>query len=122
MLDKNEKAEIATNVIQSYEYAQAQENVDYWKSVGAAILDESLIEKWNNFVDKRVNSYLKGSHLNEILQIISMIKANIPYEKIAQVLSKVSGGDGVSIIWDLESFVSSDVLNEIQSQDSHSLK
>lgn len=110
-----EKEEIVS-LMNNIELENAQAKINYWKAVGTAMLDESLGEKWCNFVEKHANDdYTRGVFLDEMLQIISMIKANIPYETIAQVLSQIP--DEKSIVHNyLGAFIHPEILEEIQSK------
>lgn len=80
------------NLINSIEKEKAKLKMGYWKATGTAMLhQDGLDKKWNEFVERKVNED-GGILLDETLQIISMIKANIPSLVIRRTINQISSG------------------------------
>lgn len=74
-------------------YFEAQKKKDYWKACGTALLsgEFGMVEKWCSFVDEQAdNTVACGDLLDELLQVIALIKAGVDYEKIKTVVSAVN--------------------------------
>ena len=111
-----ENNEVIASMI-NIEKGKAQRKIDYWQTAGKAILDENeLSEKWCAFVEQQANDdFTRGVLLDETLQIMTMIKSNMPFEIIAQTIKKIPNGQ--TIIDDyLGAFIHPEILYEIQSQ------
>ena len=106
----------ALNLMREIESGVARSKIGYWKEAGMALLgNDDLGEKWCEFVESQANDFFKrGLLLDETLQIISMIKANVPFKAISQVIGFIQNGQ---IILDeyLGMFVRPEILNEINS-------
>ena len=111
-MEKNEIISLIKNI----EKQNARMKIGYWETVGTALLGNGeLGEKWCSFVQSQVNNdFLNGEMIDETLQIISMIKSNIPYEVIAQAIKRISGGRTIIDTY-LGAFIHPEVLYEIQS-------
>lgn len=104
---------VISNEIKKHE---AISKIEYWKKVGSALLDsDELIEKWCLFVEQQANDdFSRGALLDETLQIMSMIKLNVPFEVIAQTISNIPSGQTILDSY-LSGFIHPEILDEIQS-------
>lgn len=107
-----------TNLLRETAMERARNKMGYWKEAGSALLasdGQGLVEKWCDFVDKHVTSdFTKGELLDEMLQIMSMIKLNLPYEVIAKTVMQIP--DGLIIIdYYLGAFIHPEILDNIKS-------
>lgn len=110
-----DKAEIIKEMERKEKEEAVRKSVE-WKREGSELLEsEALIEKWCTFVDVLVNNeFIRGSLVGETLEIIKMIKNNVPAEEIAQTLNEMPSG--MTIIEDyLASFVPSEIVDAIRA-------
>ena len=110
-----EKAEIIS-LMNKIEKLKVQRKISYWQTAGNAILNNNeLNEKWCIFVEQQANSDFEiGILLDETLQIMTMIKSNVPLEIIAQTIKEIP--DGQTIIDEyLPGFIHPEILYKIQS-------
>ena len=98
------------------EKENAQGKIGYWQTVGTAVLDnDELSEKWCAFVEKQVNNVVtSGALLDETLQVMTMIKSNMPSEIIAQTIKQIPHGQTVLDSY-LRGFIHPEILYEVQS-------
>ena len=110
-----EKTEVIS-LIQSIEKGNAQKKISYWQTAGKALLGNvELGEKWCMFVEQQANDdFVRGALLDETLQIITMIKANVPFEIIAQTIMQIPSGQSIIDAY-LSAFIHPEILHEIQS-------
>ena len=111
-MEKHEVIEL----IQDLAKEEAESKIGYWETAGTAILgDNELSAKWCSFVQSKANNnFENGAFLDETLQIMSMIKSNIPYELIAQTIKQIPNGQTIIDSY-LGAFIHPEILNEIQS-------
>lgn len=109
-----EKKEVIT-LMQNIEKEKAKNKIGYWQTVGISFLDNDVLrEKWCAFVESQANDdYTRGSLLDETLQIISMIKSNVPSEVIAQTIKQIPEGQTILHEY-LGAFIHPEILYEIQ--------
>ncbi len=112
-MDKRE----LVNIMQKIEQNKAVAKMGYWKTVGEALLEsDGLSEKWDYFVESQVKDpFARGDLIDETLQIMSMIKGNLPVSTIAQTIERIPGGQTILDSY-LCAFIHPDILDEIQSQ------
>lgn len=110
-----EKEEVIS-LMNKIEKEKAQRKIDYWQTVGSSFLEsDGLGEKWCSFVEQQANDdFARGALIDETLQIISMIKSNIPTEKIALTIEQISGGQTILDDY-LGAFIHPEILDEIKS-------
>lgn len=87
-----EERKKAMNFHNQMNYFEAEDKKDYWKACGTAILSGELgmVDKWCSFVNKQFdNTFSCGDLLDELLQVMTMIKAGVDHETIKQVISLV---------------------------------
>ena len=96
--------------------AQANGKKDYWISCGDVLFDgdESLKQKWYSFVVENINGTYAGIGVDEILQIISMVKMQVPSHIIGEVLEQMPERDFV--MYNLELFVHPELIPTIGSR------
>ena len=89
---------------------------EYLKTVDSFLFAaEELSEKWVAFVDEQVNiNFIRGTLMDETLQIITMIKSNAPVQVIAQTINQIPGRRTV-LDTNLEAFINPEILEEIKS-------
>ena len=99
------------------EIEDARRKMPYRISVGQALLnDEELNEKWANFVKEATEGFGHGVLLDETLQIMGMIKAGVPTDKIRDTLSKI--GNNKTVVNYLGSFIHPEIVSEIDLDNS----
>lgn len=100
------------------EMDEARKMAPYRISVGQALLnDDELNEKWAKFVNFSSNDkFYSGTHLDEMLQIIGMVKAGVPSEKIKEALSNY--GSKGTLIHYLKEFIDPEIISEIETDNS----
>ena len=110
-----DKAEVMA-LMNNLEKENVQRKIGYWQIAGSALLEnDGLSEKWSAFVEQQANNdFVRGALLDETLQIMSMIKANVPADKIALTLEQIEGGETVLDDY-LGAFIHPEILDEIQS-------
>lgn len=110
-----EKTEVI-NLMNNIEKEKAQRKIGYWQTAGNAILDNNeLSEKWCVFVEQQANSdFAMGALLDETLQIMTMIKSNVPSEIIAQTIKTIPNGQTIIDAY-LGAFIHPEILFEIQT-------
>lgn len=102
------------------EIEDARRKESYRISVGQALLDnEELNKKWENFVHDSTNGFGHGILLDETLQIMGMIKAGIPTEKIRETLSKIPNNR--TVVNYLGAFIHPEIVSEIDLENSMEL-
>lgn len=103
------------SLINNIEKEQAQRKIGYWQTAGKVLLDnEELGEKWCAFVDEKANDdFVRGALLDETLEIMTMLKSNIPIERIASIIQIL---DNYRTILDdyLKDFVRPEILDDIR--------
>ena len=101
---------------QKFEQMQAVKKMNYWKQTGIALLEGTgLEEKWCSFVKSQIeDEYIRGAFIDEILQVISMIKLDIPYKVISQIIQNIPD-DNKIFKSNLNMFIDSSIINEIYS-------
>ena len=94
------------------EIAEARRMMPFRISVGQALLnDERLNDKWSDFVKTETEGIGHGILLDETLQIMGLIKADVPKDKIRESLSIINNNR--SIITNLSAFIHPEILAEI---------
>ena len=94
------------------EIEEARRKVPYRISAGQALLDdETLNEKWAEFVKDETNGFGHGVLLDETLQIMGMIKAGVPIAKIRETLSKIASHG--TVIDYLSAFIHPKIVSKI---------
>jgi len=97
---------------EEFEIEDARRKAPYRISVGQALLNnDELNEKWSKFVNDSTNGINHGILLDETLQIMGMIKADVPSEKIRETLAKLPNNR--TIITYLGAFIHPETLSEI---------
>lgn len=95
----------------------ARRKAPYRISAGQALLDnEELNEKWANFVKDAISGFGHGALLDETLQIMGMIKAGVPTDKIRETLSKIPNNR--TVINYLGAFIHPEIICEIDLDNS----
>lgn len=104
------------SLMHNIEKERAQKKLGYWQTAGNAILNnDELGEKWCAFVEKQVNDDMAtGALLDETLQIMAMIRSNMPLEIIAQTVKQIPGGQSIIDAY-LGAFVHPEILEGIKS-------
>ncbi len=88
----------------------AQQRIPYWQSIGEYLFDSNdLINKWNMFVEENCTK----APIDDIVQILTVIKAGAPTKSIAQIINNNPKG---SVILDnyMGMFVHPEILFEIK--------
>lgn len=94
---------------------EALQKADYWKKFGVLVLASDLSAAWIQFVDSRVNNeFDRGMYMDEIIQILLMIKSGFSCEVIADVAKEIPDIDSILDV-DLVDFVQPEILNAIKS-------
>jgi len=93
--------------------AQSNKKKDYWISCGDVLFDEdeSLKQKWSSFVVENINGAYAGIGIDEILQIISMIKMQVPSHIIGAVIEQMPERD--FLMYNLGLFVHPELIPTI---------
>ena len=106
------------NILNEIQQQQAENKIKYWKTAGAAILeDKALTEKWCSFVDRNVNDVkgnFPGMFIDETLLIMSMIKAEVSPKAIAKTLKATNDGE-VILDYYLGKFIHPEILGQIKN-------
>lgn len=110
------EAEVVVSLLHNKEKGRAQRKLGYWQTAGNAILNnDELGEKWCAFVEEQVNDDMAtGVLLDETLQIMTMIRSNMPLEIIAQTVKQIPGGQTIIDEY-LSGFVRPEILEGIKS-------
>ena len=99
------------------EIEDARRKAPYRISAGQALLDDDeLNEKWANFVKDATEGFGHGVLLDETLQIMGMIKAGVPTDKIRETLSKI--GSNKTVVNYLGEFIYPEIVSEIDLDNS----
>lgn len=77
--------------------AQVNGKKDYWISCGNVLFedDEALKQKWAAFVVENINGAYTGIGIDELLQVMSMIKMQVPSEVVWEVIQQMPEKDFV---------------------------
>jgi len=114
-LDKFEFAHAMANI----EKSNAVQKKEYWINCGSLLLADNsfMVEKWRNFVEQNVsNEYTTGMLLDETLQIMAMIKNNIPCDQIKMILDLLHCDSKKIIISYLSVFVQPEILEQLDNK------
>ena len=70
---------------------QANAKKDYWISCGSVLFegDEALKQKWTAFVVENINGAYTGIGIDELLQVMSMIKMQVPSNIVCEVIQQM---------------------------------
>lgn len=99
------------------EIEDARRKAPYRISAGQALLnDETLNGKWADFVKEATNGFGHGVLLDETLQIMGMIKAGVPTDKIRETLSKIPNNR--TVVNYLGAFIHPEIFSEIDLDNS----
>ena len=99
----------------------AIKKMPYRISVGQSLLnDKNLNEKWAEFVKNTTEGFGHGILLDETLQIMGMIKAGVPTDKIREALSKI--GNNKTVVNYLGAFIHPEIVSEIDLDNSKEIK
>lgn len=99
------------------EIEDARRKMPYRISAGQALLnDEVLNKKWANFVKDATEGFNHGVLLDETLQIMGMIKAGVPTDKIRETLSKI--GSNRTVVTYLGAFIHPEIVSGIDLDNS----
>ena len=111
---KMEKTEVI-NLMNQFEKERAQAKVAYWINAGSAILDSEVSQaKWGAFVEKQAaDDFARGALIDETLQVMTMLKANLPYEMIAQTVASLPSGQTILDVY-LSEFVHPEIIEGIK--------
>lgn len=90
--------------------------IPYWIKCGEALLgdDEVMKEKWSWFIDKTVNGIYGGIGIDEMLQIMSMFKMNMPMNYIKEIYDQMPESE--IVIGYLGMFVHPDLLDGLTTR------
>lgn len=110
-----EKTEVIA-LMNNIEKGKAQRKIGYWQTVGTALLgNDELSVRWCAFVEQQANDdFARGALLDETLQVMTMIKSNMPSEIIAQTIKQIPSGQTILDAY-LGAFIHPEILDEIQS-------
>lgn len=97
-----------------FKLENAMRKKDYWIACGKTLLEDNgnLAHKWEEFVIESINSFGEGILIDEMLQIMSMIKMNVPSKQIKEVLDKIESKG--TVISYLSGFIHPEYLYEIE--------
>ena len=99
------------------EIEDARRKAPYRISAGQALLDdETLNKKWADFVNDSTNGLGHGVLLDETLQIMGMVKAGVPTDKIRETLAKIPNNR--TVVNYLGAFIHPEIVSEIDLDNS----
>ena len=99
------------------EIEDARRKAPYRISAGQALLDdETLNKKWADFVNDSTNGFGHGVLLDETLQIMGMVKAGVPTDKIRETLAKIPNNR--TVVNYLGAFIHPEIVSEIDLDNS----
>lgn len=118
---ENDEVRKFIKIKEELEIAEARRKMPYRISVGQALLDDEVLnEKWANFVKDATEGFGHGVLLDETLQIMGMIKAGVPTDKIRETLSKI--GSNKTVVTYLGAFFHPEIVSEIDLNNNMNIK
>ena len=118
---ENDEVRKFIKIKEEIEIADARRKMPYRISVGQALLDDEVLnEKWANFVKDATEGFGHGVLLDETLQIMGMIKAGVPTDKIRETLSKI--GNNKTVVTYLSAFFHPEIVFEIDLNNNMNIK
>ena len=100
-------------MMRDYGKQKKQEELEYYKEAGIAILDPKLADRWCDYVEQSGNSLLdRDNHVSQTLQILSLIKLQLPNETIARIIGKLENGEEI-LRTDVSKFVNPNIISKI---------
>lgn len=118
---ENDEVRKFIKIKEEIEIADARRKMPYRISVGQALLDDEVLnEKWANFVKDVTEGFGHGVLLDETLQIMGMIKAGVPTDKIRETLSKIRNNK--TVVTYLGAFFHPEIVFEIDLNNNMNIK
>lgn len=118
---ENDEVRKFIKIKEEIEIEDARRKMPYRISVGQALLDDEVLnEKWANFVKDATEGFGHGVLLDETLQIMGMIKAGVPTDKIRETLSKI--GSNKTVVTYLGAFFHPEIVSEIDLNNNMNIK